>query len=92
MKALAIVYPRRWIPCYITNGTRDERTGEKRDKTTVLHILNRSVPTGLTLAEAAASTNDTIKSVMLAAGGPDAPWRMQDFAWWLIKNYQPAGR
>jgi hypothetical protein len=89
VKALAIMQPERWIPCYMVSGVPDRKTGKLKDKKTVLRILGMDLPPTRRTADLAATTNDLIRDTLRAAGIEDEPWRMEDFAWWLTETYQP---
>lgn len=90
VKALAVMQPERWIPCFMVKGVPDSETGKLKDKKTVLRVLGIDLPPGRRTAELAASCNDLIREMLRTAGIEDEPWRMEDFAWWLTETYQPS--
>lgn len=74
-KALAVLEPERWIPCYVTNG----KVGKRK----ILELLGAAVHDGLTPGAAAAETNDRLRE-RLDPHFPGDPWGMQEFNWWLL--------
>ncbi len=75
VKALAVLEPERWIPCYVTNG----KVGKRK----ILELLGAAVHDGLTPGAAAAETNDLLRE-RLGPHFPGDPWGMQEFNWWLL--------
>jgi hypothetical protein len=97
VKALAVIYPERWVPWFLVEG-EPHKSGLKRGKLTFFRLLGIDPPTGrLTRGQMAAATNDLLKTALLRAGFPDQPrlpadfpgqpWKMQDFTWWLAERY-----
>lgn len=75
VKALAVVFPQRWIPCYVTRG--------KIGKFQILELLGEDPPIGMSAAETAARSNDRIRE-LLNPLFPHDPWGAQEFTWWLL--------
>ncbi|MGY1637890.1 AAA family ATPase [Geodermatophilus sp. SYSU D00742] len=75
VKALAVIDPQRWIPCYVTGG----RVG----KLAILELLGVDAPWESGTGAAAAASNDAIRE-RLEPHLPDDPWGMQEFTWWLL--------
>lgn len=90
VKALAVMQPERWIPCFMVNGRPDPKTGRLKDKKTVLRVLGMELPPRRRTADLAAASNDLIRETLRTAGIEDEAWRMEDFAWWLTETYQPS--
>lgn len=86
-KALAVTDPERWFPNYVTTSRRGV------GKTDILRVLQLpELPEGLSQAEAAVWSNDTLYRTLEPYFGNDA-WAMQEFSWWAIKrsNDEPDG-
>jgi hypothetical protein len=91
VKALAVVYPQRWVPWFLVKGEPHENNLRK-GKLTYLRLLGINPPPGsLTRGQMAAATNDLLKNSLLRAGFPDKPWEMQDFTWWLRERHLRLG-
>lgn len=86
VKALAVTYPDRWIPCFVADGTPDKLTRRKKGKWTILRLLGVRERPGLSPGNTAVVTNDLIKEVLADHLPSDDPWGMQDFTWWLLNQ------
>ncbi|MET3808883.1 hypothetical protein ABIB25_005913 [Nakamurella sp. UYEF19] len=75
VKALAVVDPRRWIPCYVTSGPNG--------KMAIADLLGLEKPDGQTPGARAVASNDAIRE-LLEPYLADDPWGMQEFNWWLL--------
>lgn len=102
VKALAVIYPERWVPWFLVEG-EPHKSGLKRGKLTFFRLLGVDPPAGrLTRGQMAAATNDLLKNTLLQAGFPDQPrlhagfpgqpWKMQDFTWWLAERHLQQAR
>jgi hypothetical protein len=86
VKALAVTFPDRWIPCFVADGTPEKGTGRKKGKWTILRMLGAPERPGLSPGEAAMVTNDLIRRLLEVYLPPNDPWGMQDFTWWLLSH------
>ncbi len=92
VKALAVIYPQRWVPWFLVEG-EPHKSGLKRGKLTFLRLLAVNPPSGrLTRGQLAAATSDLLRNTLLQAGFPDEPWKMQDFTWWLAERHLQQAR
>jgi hypothetical protein len=87
VKALAVTFPERWIPCFVADGTPEKGTGRKKGKWTILSLLGVRRQAALTPGSAAVVTNDLIKEILRGHIPTDDPWGMQDFTWWLLSHH-----
>jgi hypothetical protein len=88
VKALAVTFPERWIPCFVADWTPEKGTRRRKGKWTILSLLGVRRQAGLSPGSAAVVTNDLIKELLGGYLPAEDPWGMQDFTWWLLSQQE----